>query len=116
MKNGLFSTSFKIDPVEYGVHVTARAQCDKWFGKIPVSSQGKAYFKIVPEEDDEQNIGSSDTNSDLQIENQPQEIIAAANLQPEGSLQLPDFRGATIRRRRRVARRKWFPILLGKWK
>lgn len=46
-EDGSFEAAYKIDREGYGVHITAKAQCDKWFGTMPVPSEGRIYFRLT---------------------------------------------------------------------
>ena len=85
-ENGFFSTTYTVGTVDNGVHIKASAQCDKWFGKMPVPSEGTQYFRLgQPEEEP-----SEEAAEEVAPTPEPEETI------PEGAMELPDFVGQPL--------------------
>ena len=87
-QDGSFETTYIIDHEGYGVHVTAKAQCDKWFGVMPVPSEGRVYFRL-PQPLVEQQANPQPTEAPV-VEQSTETPI------PAGAVLLPDFVGQSI--------------------
>lgn len=88
-ENGAFSGSYTTGDELGGVFITVKAQCEKWFGRIPVPSEGRAYFRVVPSEEGNNPIEEPATQSEEEI----QEMV---EIIPDGAIKLPDFVGKTM--------------------
>lgn len=89
-ENGSFETTYTIDREGYGVHITAKAQCDKWFGEIPVPSEGRIYFRL------EESLVAQPSSTATET---PIATIIPAPIEtsiPSGAVLLPDFVGQNI--------------------
>lgn len=92
-KNGYFEATYDTGNLENvgWISVTAKAQCDKWFGKIPVPSEGRINFRLTPSQIETHT--TSQPTQTTEVANTPMPTITPI---PVGAVLLPDFVGQPI--------------------
>ena len=86
-KSGAFSGTYTTGEELGGVFITAKTQCDKWFGEIPVPSEGRIYFQTAPVKEKVQPTEGSQIEEVGEI---PETAI------PEGAVEVPNFVGQSM--------------------